>query len=120
MLFSKSYNTVNKTLILSEPGNRIGDNISRLPFDLRLESVDGQEIPETYHGVRINVEYFLKVEIKRGLLSQPLMASEEIIVIFSPRISKISKEVKRLEFDITPKTLKVQILNISIRNFHFN
>ena len=38
---------------------------------------------ETYHGVFINIQYFLKVEMKRGLLAKDVEKSCEFIVEYS-------------------------------------
>ncbi len=51
---------------------------------------------ETYHGVFINIQYFIKVDMKRGLLAKDLDKSCEFIVEYS--VSEIYQNAIRETF----------------------
>lgn len=56
-----------------------------IPFVFDLQGDRSRVLYETYHGVFINIQYFIKVEMKRGLLAKDLEKSCEFIVEQSVR-----------------------------------
>lgn len=65
---------------LSKPGNKLPSGTTEIPFVFKLQGSGAKMLYETYHGVFINIQYFLKVEMKRGLLAKDVEKSCEFIV----------------------------------------
>jgi hypothetical protein len=53
---------------------------TEIPFVFNLQGGQTRVLHETYHGVFINIQYFMKVDMKRGLLAKDLDKSCEFIV----------------------------------------
>jgi len=68
---------------LSKPGNKLPSGTTEIPFVFKLQGSGAKMLYETYHGVFINIQYFLKVEMKRGLLAKDVEKSCEFIVEYS-------------------------------------
>ncbi len=104
-LFEAFYNSLKPVQLLNYslevlPPGKIPAGTTELPFEFILKSKDAQELYETYHGVFVNIQYSLRVEMARPLLAKNLTKSLEFI---------IEKEVKYF------------ILFYFIRlHFHFN
>jgi len=73
------------------------------PFKFKLKAKKGSRLHETYHGVYINVQYLISVEIARSMLAKNLKKTAEFIVKSKPK--KEMEEVP-VEFTITPDKLK--------------
>ncbi|KAK3699399.1 hypothetical protein QZH41_018556 [Actinostola sp. cb2023] len=78
-------------------------NHNEIPFEIPLKPKGNKQLYETYHGVFVNVQYYLRCEMKRSLLSKDLQCQAEFIVEM-----KESKEVssKPVQFAITPDSLE--------------
>ena len=59
---------------------RLPSGTTEIPFACTLQSHGTRSLYETYHGVFINIQYFVKVEMKRGLLLKDMEKSCEFIV----------------------------------------
>ena len=46
------------------PSGRIQQGRTQVPFQVELSPLNDHQLFETYHGVNIDVEYVVKVEIK--------------------------------------------------------
>jgi len=95
---------------------------TELPFEFELKPRKNMKLFETYHGVYINVQYIITVEMVRSMLNRSIKKSIEFIV----KIKSKEIENKKVDFTITPETLRnVQKANtknipsFSIRG-HFN
>lgn len=62
---------------------------TEIPFVFNLQGGQMRVLHETYHGVFINIQYFIKVDMKRGLLAKDLDKSCEFIVESSVSIGLI-------------------------------
>ena len=51
-----------------------------LPFEFKLEPLPGQSLYETYHGVFVNIQYNLSVDVPRGMMAKNLSKSVEFLV----------------------------------------
>ena len=91
---------VDSTVQIVKMGKIPGSSV-QIPFKIPLKS--DSDLVETYHGVDISIEYSMKGEIKRGLLSQniqtPLMGKGHFF--------KVSLD----------ESIKSKILHISVRLF---
>lgn len=48
-----------------------------------LQGDESKMLFETYHGVYVNIQYFVKVYMKRGLLIKDLDKSSEFVIEYS-------------------------------------
>lgn len=52
-----------------------------IPFEFIIEPIAGERLVESYHGVYVNVQYTVSVELKRsGMFARPLTADVELLV----------------------------------------
>jgi hypothetical protein len=56
------------------------DGETELPFEFPLEPLTGQQLYETYHGVFVNIQYYIRADMPRPLLAKNLQRSVEFIV----------------------------------------
>ena len=85
-LFEAFYNSVkpiqllNYAIDIAKPG-KFEDGDTEIPFEFKLESLTGQQpLYETYHGVFVNIQYMIKVDMPRPLLAKNLTKTVEFIV----------------------------------------
>eukprot|EP01113_Clastostelium_recurvatum_P023751 TRINITY_DN2831_c0_g1_i2.p1 TRINITY_DN2831_c0_g1~~TRINITY_DN2831_c0_g1_i2.p1 ORF type:complete len:315 (+),score=53.33 TRINITY_DN2831_c0_g1_i2:31-975(+) len=84
-LFEAFYNSIKPIQLLSytveiaKPG-KLPDGTTELPFEIKLEPMQGQALYDTYHGVFVNIQYNLRVDMKRGVLAKDLQKTLEFIV----------------------------------------
>jgi len=107
-LFEAFYNSLKpvdllKTQIEVASAGKLPAGTVELPFAFELEPVRNQKLYETYHGVFINIQYVLRVECTRSMLSKNLANTIEFIVEIPAGGVKNSAP---LEFTITPSSLK--------------
>ncbi|KAK6173161.1 hypothetical protein SNE40_016669 [Patella caerulea] len=107
-MFEAFYNSlkpiplINYSLEVVKPG-KLPNGKTEIPFEVPLKPIVGKTLYETYHGVFVNVQYNVKVDMKRSLLSKDLQKQCEFIVEYKAQEEKaISKPVN---FTITPETL---------------
>ena len=56
---------------------------SEIPFEIPLRSRPDVPLYETYHGVVVNIQYQLRVDIKRSAFSKDMTKSMEFFVELS-------------------------------------
>eukprot|EP00128_Syssomonas_multiformis_P008760 Colp12_sorted_trinity150504_noHs@36040 len=83
---------------------RTPSGTTEIAFELPLKPKTGQTLYETYHGVYINVEYVLKCDAKRSMLSKDLSKSLEFIVEYESDRQK--HKDNRIAFNIDPSSLE--------------
>jgi hypothetical protein len=55
--------------------------VFEIPFEFIIEPIPGEKLVESYHGVYVNVQYTVSVELKRsGMFARPLTADVELLV----------------------------------------
>lgn len=99
----KPIQLVNCTLEVARPG-KLPNGTTELPFEIPLKPKGNKPLHETYHGVFVNIQYYLRAEMKRSLLNKDLQSQAEFIVENKPP-SKMA-EVKPIHFSITPESLE--------------
>ncbi|XP_070548662.1 vacuolar protein sorting-associated protein 26C-like isoform X2 [Ptychodera flava] len=108
-LFEAFYNSIKPIQILhysvevSKPG-RLPAGRTEMPFELPLKPKGNKTLFETYHGVFVNIQYTVKVEMKRSVLSKDLSKSSEFIVEYKQKSEQ--SVVKPVPFTITPESLQ--------------
>ncbi|CAH3146994.1 unnamed protein product [Pocillopora meandrina] len=78
--------------------------ITELPFEIPLKPKGNKPLYETYHGVFVNIQYYLRSEMKRPYLNKDLQSQAEFIV--ENKVTSKKGEVKPVEFSITPESLE--------------
>ena len=105
------------TLIQVVNPGKIPAGKTELPFQLSIESESNNNnennvrLFETYHGVKINIDYFIGAEIKRSgiLASNVVTKPQEFFVENKTQKSEKTEEKEELtkyEFVMTPETLR--------------
>ncbi|XP_006820615.1 vacuolar protein sorting-associated protein 26C-like, partial [Saccoglossus kowalevskii] len=108
-LFEAFYNSIKPIQLLhyavevSKPG-RLSAGKTEIPFELPLKPKGNKVLYETYHGVFVNVQYTVKVEMKRSVLSKDLNKNCEFIVEYKNQQEKAV--IKQVPFTITPDSLQ--------------
>lgn len=106
----KPIHLVNCTLEIAIPG-KIPAGKTEIPFEFLLAPRTNKTLYETYHGVFVNIQYHLRVEMKRSFLAKDLTKVCEFIVEYHP--DKCEKAVPHpIEFTVTPDSLQ----NVRERN----
>jgi len=107
-VFEAFYNSLKPIKLLDykidlQKSGKFPDGITEIPFEFKLEPLPGQQLFDTYHGVFVNIQYTLQVDIIRGLLAKNLQARMEFI-IEAPTIEPL-KETP-VAFVIKPERLE--------------
>ena len=108
-LFDAFYNSLKPVQLVSQTAEvckagKLPEGSTEIPFEFRLEAVQGAEFNETYHGVFVNVAYNMRVDCQRGMLAKPLQKVLEFIVELPPRDPPV--EEKKFDFCVTPESLQ--------------
>ena len=80
------------------------DGVTELPFEFRLEPLSGQQLQETYHGIYVNVQYLITVDLTGSLLGRNL---QEVLLFFveCPNTAKLVPSPE--SFVITPEGIEL-------------
>ncbi|KAF2069815.1 hypothetical protein CYY_008866 [Polysphondylium violaceum] len=108
-LFEAFYNSLKPITLMHytiniTPGGKFAPGITELPFEFELQALPGQQLFDTYHGVFVNIQYTIKCDVKRGILSKDLQKSVEFVVEV-PSPASVSKELTPVTFNVTPDSL---------------
>jgi hypothetical protein len=107
-IFESFYNSIKPiqnvfySIDLCKPG-KFDDGETELPFEFPLEPLTGQQLFETYHGVFVNIQYYLRADMPRPLLAKNLQKSVEFIVEIKNSPPPVPHPVS---FEITPEHLE--------------
>jgi hypothetical protein len=103
---AKPIQLINYSMEISKAG-KFPANKTEIPFEIPLRTKSSSKhLYETYHGVFINIQYYIKVEMKRSFLNKDLTKQIEINMITRPTSELAEKAVdKPLDFIMTPETL---------------
>ncbi|EDO39946.1 predicted protein [Nematostella vectensis] len=101
----KPIQLVNYTVDILKPGKLYPLPIIRteIPFEIPLKPKGTRPLYETYHGVFVNIQYYLRCEMKRSLLNKDLQCQAEFIV---ENKSQGKPDNKPVLFTITPESLE--------------
>eukprot|EP01084_Bolivina_argentea_P316301 548235_1 len=97
----KPMELVNYGITICSPG-KIPKGETELPFEFDLKPRKNMRLFETYHGVYINVQYIISIEMFRSMLSKNIQKSMEFIV----KTKSKDFTPNKVDFSITPETLK--------------
>jgi len=108
-MFEAFYNSlkpvqlIQYTVEIAKSG-KLPNGVTELPFEFQLDPPESSPgLFETYHGVFVNVQYSIQVDIQRTFLQKNLTKKIEFILHGEP-----SKEIKEVPvpFTITPDSLE--------------
>ncbi|KAM9992691.1 hypothetical protein ACTFIY_010139 [Dictyostelium cf. discoideum] len=113
-LFEAFYNSLKPitlmhyTISVTNGGGKFQAGITELPFEFTLEPLPNQQLYDTYHGVFVNIQYSIKCDVKRGILSKDLSKTIEFIVEVPSQNKEVlmkSTPESLITFNITPDSL---------------
>ncbi|KAG6803191.1 Down syndrome critical region protein 3 [Apis mellifera caucasica] len=110
-IFEAFYNSVKPIQLVQytldvAPSGKIPSGRTEIPFELPLKPRGTKSLYETYHGVFVNIQYFIRCDIKRNFLAKDVNKSLEFIVEDKIPL-KIQKEpTKSVCFNIMPESLQ--------------
>jgi len=89
-------------------GGKVPNGTTEFPFEFTLRPLKDQQLFETYHGVYVNVQYMLTVDMLRGVLSKNLRKEKEFFVHIDadPEYVKAEEKAKPFQFKISPDSLQ--------------
>ncbi|GIY54091.1 vacuolar protein sorting-associated protein 26C [Caerostris darwini] len=88
---------------IAKPG-RFPPGRTEIPFEIPLKPRTNKTLHETYHGVFISIQYYLKCEMKRSLLNKDLQKIIEFIMEYKNQ--KVDSKAVPVNFSITPESLQ--------------
>nr|XP_037278696.1 vacuolar protein sorting-associated protein 26C-like isoform X1 [Rhipicephalus microplus] len=100
---AKPVQLIGYSLEIAKAG-RLPAGRTEMPFELPLRPRSGRTLYETYHGVFINIQYLLRCEMKRSLLSKDVQKTLEFIVELQEGAEKATPVP--VNINITPESLQ--------------
>ncbi|GFR27151.1 vacuolar protein sorting-associated protein 26C [Trichonephila clavata] len=88
---------------IAKPG-KLPPGRTEIPFEIPLKPRPNRTLYETYHGVFISIQYYLKCEMKRSLLNKDLQKILEFIMEYKNQ--KVDSKAIPVNFSITPESLQ--------------
>ena len=88
------------------PSGKIPSGRTEIPFELPLKPRGRKPLYETYHGVFVNVQYFVRCDIKRSFLAKDVNKALEFIVEDKAPAKAEEEENKVVSFKIMPESLQ--------------
>eukprot|EP01051_Picozoa_sp_SAG22_P019626 SAG22_NODE_3683_length_1580_cov_2.152600_2_plen_231_part_00 len=87
------------------PAGKLPEGTTELPFEFQLLPVKGQRLFETYHGVYVNIEYKIDVDMPRPRMQKNLRQQIEFMVEIQDAAAA-EKPKEPVEFTIDPTSLQ--------------
>lgn len=84
-LFEAFYSSLKPAEIMKyeielSPGGNIPAGTTQIPFEFILRPLPDKQLYETYHGVYVNVQYLITVDMTRGMMAKNIKKSKEFMV----------------------------------------
>ena len=84
-LFEAFYSSIKPVQLLAysrdlQPPGKLPDGGVDFDFEIELAPLMGEKLLESYHGVFVNIQYVITVEVRRGYMSKNIKRSIEFIV----------------------------------------
>lgn len=112
----KPIQLVLNTFAICKGSGKFPHGTTEIPFMFTLQGSQTKVLYETYHGVFINIQYFIKVDMKRGLLAKDLEKSCEFIVESSGKMAE-KATAKPIDFVIVPESVHKLKSKYNVPNF---
>jgi len=112
-LFEAFYSSLKPVQIMQteievHPGGKVPNGVTEFPFEFVLKPLKDQPLYDTYHGVYVNVQYMITVDMARGMMSKNLKKTKEFIVEVEvdPEAKKAEEKAKPFPFKVSPDSLQ--------------
>ena len=107
-LFEAFYSSIKPVVLLAhkqelQPAGKLPDGGVEFEFGFELEASGEEKLLESYHGVFVNIQYVITVEVRRGMLSKNMKRSIEFIVE-APKDTALKPSAS--PFTIVPESLE--------------
>ncbi|CAF0750853.1 unnamed protein product [Rotaria sp. Silwood1] len=104
---TKPVTLINQIIELAKPG-QIPSLKTEIPFQVQLKGRPNKPLYETYHGVFVNIQYFLRVDIKRTFLSKDMNKQIEFNIEYSPEHELAAEKAitKPAAFEVTSESIR--------------
>ncbi|PRP75088.1 hypothetical protein PROFUN_03924 [Planoprotostelium fungivorum] len=86
------------------PAGKFETGDTEIPFEFKLEAMTGNTLYETYNGVFINIQYYIRADLQRGMLAKNLQKQVEFVVEIKSQQTLPPSEP--IDFTITPEALE--------------
>lgn len=93
-----------EVITVCSPG-KLQPGVSKYPFRFKVKPLSSQPLLETYHGVYINVKYYITANMSRGIISRTLSTVEEFF-IHGPKTDQRLIESKPQSFVLSDKSTR--------------
>ncbi|CAF1063897.1 unnamed protein product [Adineta steineri] len=115
---TKPVTLINQTIELAKPG-QISNVKTEIPFQVQLKGKPNKPLYETYHGVFVNIQYFLRVDVKRTFLSKDMSKQMEFNVQYSPEheLAADKAVTKPAAFEITSESIQTIQNKVDVPKF---
>jgi hypothetical protein len=119
-MFEAFYNSLKPLQLLSysvelaKPG-RFPSGSTEIPFEMPLRAKQNRHLFESYHGVFVNIQYLIRVDMKRSLLSKDLQKQCEFIVEYKDRSEEAV--MRPVPFTITSESVQNVREKVSVPKF---
>ncbi|EDQ92300.1 uncharacterized protein MONBRDRAFT_14003, partial [Monosiga brevicollis MX1] len=106
-VFEAFYNSIKPIPLINlrfemQAAQKLPGGQTQLPFEIPLKPKNGQELYETYHGVFVNIQYSLRVDVKRSAFSKDLSKAIEFLV----QADVPEEPARPVNFTISPASLE--------------
>ncbi|CAF2506116.1 unnamed protein product [Rotaria sp. Silwood2] len=115
---TKPVTLIDQTIELVKPG-QIPSLKTEIPFQVQLKGRPNKPLYETYHGVFVNIQYFLRVDVKRSFLSKDMSKQIEFNIEYSPEHELAAEKAitKPAAFEITSESIRTIQNKIDVPKF---
>lgn len=103
-------------------GGKLTGGTTELPFSIQLRPTPGQSLVETYHGLHISATYTFRCELKKSLLQQNVVTTEEVFIEIPEKTTDKAEKAKKTVFEFnnttvgtTMKEAKLEIPEFSVK-----
>jgi len=111
-LFEAFYSTLKPVQIMQleyevVPPGSVPNGVTAIPFEFTLRPLPDKQLYDTYHGVYVNVQYMITVDMARGMMAKNLKKSKEFIVeVETDAEFKKSLNEQAFSFKVSPDSLQ--------------
>ncbi|CAF1046142.1 unnamed protein product [Rotaria sordida] len=115
---TKPVTLINQTIELAKPG-QMPSLKTEIPFQVQLKGRPNKPLYETYHGVFVNIQYFLRVDVKRTFLSKDMSKQIEFNIEYGPEHDLAAEKAitKPAAFEVTSESIKTIQNKIDVPKF---
>jgi len=89
---------------------KVPNGVTEFPFEFALKPQNKDlALFDTYHGVYVNVQYMITVEMKRGVLSSGNLKKQKEFIVeveCDPELKKAEEKAKPFAFKVSPDSLQ--------------